>query len=121
MKSRFLLMLLVLSPLVVACSAQNEGTPPAAPAAIETPAAPVEPTVATPEAAETPEAPNATPTDADPIQISRAGVAAALVSLPLRYMHTPVEMISIRDLDHAIQLIARAVAGIKPGQNWIPF
>jgi endoglucanase len=63
----------------------------------------------------------ATPTDADPIQISRAGVAAALVSLPLRYMHTPVEMISIRDLDHAIQLIARAVAGIKPGQNWIPF
>lgn len=63
----------------------------------------------------------ATPTDADPIQISRAGVAAALVSIPLRYMHTPVEMISTADLDQAITLIARAVAGMKPGQKWIPF
>jgi len=35
----------------------------------------------------------ATPTDADPMQISRAGVAAALVSIPLRYMHTPGEIV----------------------------
>ena len=63
----------------------------------------------------------ATPTDADPIQVSRAGVAAALVSVPLRYMHTPCEIISMGDLDGAAKLIAHAVAAMKPGQRWIPF
>lgn len=63
----------------------------------------------------------ATPTDADPIQISRAGVAAALVSVPLRYMHTPSEIVSVDDLDRTIELIAHAVAAMKPGQSWIPF
>jgi tetrahedral aminopeptidase len=63
----------------------------------------------------------ATPTDADPMQISRAGVAAALVSIPLRYMHTPGEIISVDDLDRTVQLIAHAVAAMKPGQRWIPF
>ncbi len=63
----------------------------------------------------------ATPTDADPIQISRAGVAAALVSVPLRYMHTPSEIVSVNDLDRTIDLLAHAVAAMKPGQSWIPF
>ncbi|HAL93109.1 MAG TPA: hypothetical protein DCM68_08825 [Verrucomicrobia bacterium] len=63
----------------------------------------------------------ATPTDADPMQITRAGVAAALVSLPLRYMHTPSEIVSVDDLDRTVELIAHAVASMKPGQKWIPF
>jgi len=63
----------------------------------------------------------ATPTDADPIQLSRAGVAAALVSIPLRYMHTPSEIISTQDLEHTIQLLAHSIAAMKPGQSWIPF
>jgi len=63
----------------------------------------------------------ATPTDADPIQVSRAGVAAALVSIPLRYMHTPSEVISTKDLEYTIQLLAHAIAAMKPGQSWIPF
>jgi len=63
----------------------------------------------------------ATPTDADPIQISRAGVAAALISVPLRYMHTPSEVVSLDDLDRTIELIAHAVAAMKPRQTWIPF
>ena len=63
----------------------------------------------------------ATPTDADPIQLTRAGVAAALVSVPLRYMHTPSEIVDAADLDRTVELIAHAVAAMKPGQSWIPF
>jgi len=63
----------------------------------------------------------ATPTDADPIQLSRAGVAAALVSIPLRYMHTPSEIISTRDLEETIRLLAFSIAAMKPGQRWTPF
>ncbi len=63
----------------------------------------------------------ATPTDADPIQLSRAGVAAALVSIPLRYMHTPSEIVAVDDLDQKVELLAHAIAGMKPGQKWIPF
>ena len=63
----------------------------------------------------------ATPTDADPIQITRAGVAAALVSVPLRYMHTPSEIVSADDLDRTVELIAHTVAAMEPGQSWIPF
>lgn len=48
----------------------------------------------------------ATPTDANTIQTSRGGVAAALVSIPNRYMHTPVEMISLEDIDRAADLLA---------------
>jgi putative aminopeptidase FrvX len=49
----------------------------------------------------------ATPTDANPIQVSRSGVAAGLISIPNRYMHSPVEMISLDDLDQAADLLAR--------------
>ena len=63
----------------------------------------------------------ATPTDADPIQLSRAGVAAALVSIPLRYMHTPSEIVAVDDLDRTAALLAHAIAAMKPGQSWIPF
>lgn len=62
----------------------------------------------------------ATPTDADPIQISRAGVVTALVSIPLRYMHTPGEIISVKDLEQTIELLARTIHGLKPGMSWIP-
>jgi endoglucanase len=49
----------------------------------------------------------ATGTDANAIQINRAGVAAGLVSIPNRYMHSPVEMISLEDIDKAADLLAR--------------
>ena len=62
----------------------------------------------------------ATPTDADPIQISGAGVAAALVSVPLRYMHTPGEVVSYDDLDATAELLARTIAAMKPGHSFIP-
>ena len=44
-------------------------------------------------------------TDAWPIQVSRFGVATAIVSLPLRYMHSPAELIRISDADNIIKLL----------------
>jgi len=45
-------------------------------------------------------------TDADALHLSREGVATGLVSLPLRYMHSPVEMVSLDDVEATIALIA---------------
>ncbi len=50
----------------------------------------------------------ATGTDADAVHLSRAGVATALVSVPLRYMHSPVELVQIDDVEATAQLIAAA-------------
>lgn len=51
-------------------------------------------------------APRATGTDANAIQISRAGVAAGLVSIPNRYMHSPVEVCSLKDIENGAKLLA---------------
>jgi len=47
-----------------------------------------------------------TGTNAWPIQICREGIATALVSLPLKYMHTPIEVLDLSDLEHLAQLLA---------------
>ena len=47
-----------------------------------------------------------TGTDADAIQISKGGVPAGIVSIPLRYMHSPVEMVDLGDLEAVVELIA---------------
>jgi putative aminopeptidase FrvX len=62
----------------------------------------------------------ATPTDANAIQVNRSGVAAALVSIPNRYMHSPVEMISLEDLDRAADLLARFAEAVSPDLSWTP-
>jgi len=62
----------------------------------------------------------ATGTDANVMQISRGGVATALVKLPLRYMHTPVETLSLKDLEGAIDLIVGALALIGAKEAFIP-
>ena len=53
-----------------------------------------------------------TGTNAWPIQISREGIATAVVSLPLKYMHTPVEVISLSDLEAVARLLAAFAAGL---------
>ncbi len=50
--------------------------------------------------------PRGTGTDANVIQLTKAGVATGLVSIPLRYMHTPVELLSLTDLDNVSKLLA---------------
>ena len=51
-----------------------------------------------------------TSTDADAIQISRSGIPTGVVSIPLRYMHSPVEMVDLDDVEATVELIA-AFAG----------
>ncbi len=64
--------------------------------------------------------PRATGTDANAIQISRAGVAAGLVGIPNRYMHTAVEVVHLDDLDAAATLLAEFCAGVSPADDWTP-
>jgi len=61
-----------------------------------------------------------TGTDADAIQQVRAGIAAGLISIPLRYMHTGAEIGSLTDIEQCAELLAEAVAHIGPETSWIP-
>jgi endoglucanase len=64
--------------------------------------------------------PRATGTDANVMQLAHGGVATALISVPLRYMHTPVEVLDLDDLQHAVQLLAALCARITPELSFIP-
>ncbi|MGI8862981.1 MAG: M20/M25/M40 family metallo-hydrolase [Solirubrobacteraceae bacterium] len=59
-----------------------------------------------------------TGTDADAIHLSRAGVPTGLVSVPSRYMHSPVEMVSLEDIDAAARLIAAFAARLTQGTSF---
>lgn len=65
-------------------------------------------------------APGGTPTDANVIQLTRSGVATALVSIPNRYMHTQVEVVSLSDLETTSKLIAETVASISRRTSFLP-
>lgn len=64
--------------------------------------------------------PKATPTDAGAMQISRAGVATGLVGVPLRYMHTPSEMLSLTDVEHCARLVAAYCRRVTPETDFTP-
>jgi len=59
-------------------------------------------------------------TDANVIQINRAGVASGLVSIPNRYMHSPVELVSLDDLDKAADLLARFAESLPADADFTP-
>ena len=65
-------------------------------------------------------APRGTGTDANAIQLSRGGVATALISVPNRYMHSPVEMISLKDAENCAKLIAEWILTVRASMNFIP-
>lgn len=50
--------------------------------------------------------PGATPTDANVLQLTKSGVATGLVSIPNRYMHTPVEVVNLKDLENISKLLS---------------
>jgi endoglucanase len=57
-------------------------------------------------------APRHTGTDAYALQIAREGIPTALICIPLRYMHTPVEVVSMKDIQRTGRLLAEFVAGL---------
>lgn len=59
-----------------------------------------------------------TGTDTDAFAYSNAGVASALISLPLRYMHTTVEMCSKDDVESVIHLIYHCLINLKNNHNF---
>lgn len=54
-------------------------------------------------------------TDADAIQISRSGIPTGLVSIPLRYMHSPVELVDLGDLEATVELVATFASRLQSG------
>ena len=64
--------------------------------------------------------PRSTGTDANVMQLSRGGVAAALISIPCRYMHTPVEVVSLRDLENTAHLLAVFIQNLSADTSFIP-
>ena len=57
-------------------------------------------------------------TDTDVIFWTRGGIASALISLPNRYMHSPVEVVSLKDLEMIPQLMAGFVQSLKKGEQF---
>jgi endoglucanase len=51
-------------------------------------------------------------TDAYAIQVSREGIPTGLIGIPLRNMHTPVEVVSVKDVERAGRLLAQFLAGL---------
>lgn len=64
-------------------------------------------------------APGRTGTDANVMQLTRGGVATAIIGIPNRYMHTPVEMIHPDDVDAAIKLLTEVILRIKERDAFI--
>jgi putative aminopeptidase FrvX len=63
----------------------------------------------------------ATGTDTDAFAYSNGGVASALISLPLRYMHTTVEMVHRDDVENVIKLIYESLLNIEDGETFSYF
>src|SRR5580658_1322375 len=64
--------------------------------------------------------PRPTATDARAIQVARGGVATGMVSIPLRYMHTPSEVVDLEDVERCVKLFAEFARGIAKGdyRHW---
>ncbi|UCF71107.1 MAG: M20/M25/M40 family metallo-hydrolase [candidate division WOR-3 bacterium] len=57
--------------------------------------------------------PSGTATDADDIAFAREGIPTCVVNIPLRYMHTPVEIVSLKDIEYAVQLIVQVIKRVS--------
>jgi endoglucanase len=57
-------------------------------------------------------------TDADAVYLSRGGVATGLVSIPLRYMHSPIETVDLGDIEQAVRVIVAFALKLEPGLSF---
>ncbi|GAA5417740.1 putative aminopeptidase YsdC [Paraliobacillus ryukyuensis] len=64
--------------------------------------------------------PRMTGTDADKMRVTGKGVPISLVSLPLRYMHSPVETVSMKDIDEEIELLVEMIASMTGEESLNP-
>ena len=65
--------------------------------------------------------PRGTGTDANAIQLCRSGVPTCLVSIPLRYMHSPCELVNLKDIENCSKLITKTVQKVTSKTSFIPF
>jgi endoglucanase len=63
--------------------------------------------------------PRPTGTDARAIQVAQSGIATGLLSIPLRYMHTPSEMVDLQDIEYTVQLLVAFAKCLKKGDRGI--
>ncbi len=63
--------------------------------------------------------PRPTGTDARAIQIGRGGVATGLISVPLRYMHTPSEIVDLEDIENCVRLLTVFAQSLKKGEHGV--
>ena len=52
-------------------------------------------------------------TDAYAIQVARAGIPTMLIGIPLRYMHTPVEVVAVKDIQRTGRLLAEFISRLE--------
>ena len=63
----------------------------------------------------------ATGTDTDAFAYTNAGIASGLISLPLKYMHTTVEMVHKQDIENVITLMYQCLAQLSPQHDFSYF
>ena len=63
--------------------------------------------------------PRPTGTDARAIQVARNGIPTGLVGIPLRYMHTPSEVIDLNDLEAVVKLLVAFATSLKKGESFV--
>ncbi|MBS1726101.1 MAG: M42 family metallopeptidase [Armatimonadetes bacterium] len=61
-----------------------------------------------------------TGTDGNAMQLNRAGMAVGIVGVPLRYMHTPVELLSLTDVENCAKLMAAYCRSVTPETDFTP-
>jgi endoglucanase len=65
-------------------------------------------------------APAGTGTDGNAMQLSRGGMAVGIVGVPLRYMHTPCELLSLKDVEECARIMAAYCRQVKPDTDFTP-